>query len=100
MTKKIKRDRCIYEYIKKDGSSSFHAEVRRKDVAKSLRESFETITKARNWVKRTESAILEGREVFDNKSKKRTLNDLIEYYIKVHLRKSFYYGERIIVYIF
>lgn len=87
MTKKIKRDRCIYEYIKKDGSSSFHAEIRRKDNARPVRKSFENITKARNWVKRTESAILEGREVFDNKTQKRTLTDLIGHYIKLHLSK-------------
>lgn len=87
MTKKIKRDRCIYEYVKKDGSSSFHAEIRRKDTARPLRKSFENITKARNWVKRMECAILDGREVFDNKAQKRTLADLIEYYIKVHLSK-------------
>lgn len=78
--------RCIREYTKKDGSTSFHAEVRRKN-AKSLRQSFNTLTKAKNWVRSTESALLEGRSLPDNKARKHTLSDLIEQYKTIHLSK-------------
>ena len=43
--------RCIRKYQKKDGSIRFHAEVRRKN-AKPLRESFRTLTDAKNWVRK------------------------------------------------
>lgn len=78
--------RCIRKYEKKDGSVTFHAEVRRKN-AKPLRESFPTLTQAKNWVRKVESSILEGKHVPDNKSRKYTLNDLIDQYIRLHLSK-------------
>jgi integrase len=78
--------RCIRKYEKKDGSTTFYAEVRRKN-AKPLRESFPTLTKAKNWVRKVESAILEGRHVPDNKARKYTLADLIDQYIQLHLSK-------------
>lgn len=78
--------RCIRKYKKKDGSISYHAEVRRKH-AKPLRESFPTLTAAKNWVRKTESSILDGKQVLDNKARKYTVNDLIEQYIRVHLSK-------------
>jgi len=78
--------RCIREYTKKDGSVSFHAEVRRKH-AKPIRRSFRTLTDAKNWVRKEESAILDGKHVPDNKARKHTLSDLIEHYIQVHLNK-------------
>ncbi len=78
--------RCIREYTKKDGSISYHAEVRRKN-AKPLRQSFLTLTAAKNWVRKNESAILEGRYVPDNKARKYTLSDLIEQYIRLYLSK-------------
>jgi hypothetical protein len=46
-----------------------------------------TLTEAKNWVRKTESAVLEGQYVPDNKALKRTLSDLIERYIQVHLCK-------------
>jgi integrase len=78
--------RCIRKYEKKDGSISFHAEVRRKN-AKPLRESFRTLTDAKNWVRKMESAILDGKHVPDNKARKYTLNDLIDQYVRLHLCK-------------
>jgi integrase len=78
--------RCIRKYQKKDGSISYHTEVRRKN-AKPLRESFRTLTEAKNWVRKVESSILEGKHVPDNKARKYTLSDLIEKYIRLHLSK-------------
>ena len=46
--------RCIRKYQKKDGSYSYHAEVRRKR-AKPLRKTCKTLTEAKNWIKTTES---------------------------------------------
>ena len=78
--------RCIRKYQKKDGSISFHAEVRRKN-AKPLRESFRTLTDAKNWVRKMESTILDGKHVLDNKARKYTVNDLVEHYTRVYLSK-------------
>lgn len=79
-------NRCIRKYVKKDGTVTFHAEVRRKN-AKPLRDSFDTLTEAKNWVRKTESAVLDGKRVLDNKSRKYTLSDLIEKYKQIHLSK-------------
>lgn len=78
--------RCIRKYTKKDGSISFHGEVRRKN-AKPLRESFRTLTDAKNWVRKTESMLLDGKHIPDNKARKHTLADLIDRYIQIHLSK-------------
>lgn len=78
--------RCIRKYQRKDGSITYHAEVRRKN-AKPLRESFPTITQAKNWVRKVESSILEGRYVPDNKARKYTLSDLIDQYTLLYLNK-------------
>lgn len=78
--------RCIRKYQKKDGSFSYHAEIRRKN-AKSIRKTCKNLTEAKNWVRSTESSILEGKYVPDNKARKYTLSDLIDKYINTHLRK-------------
>lgn len=78
--------RCIREYQKRDGSFTYYAEVRRHPL-KPLRRKCRTLTEAKNWVRKTESAVLEGQYVPDNKALKRTLSDLIERYIQVHLCK-------------
>lgn len=78
--------RCIRKYEKKDGTVTYHAEVRRKN-AKPLRESFPTLTQAKNWVRKVESSILEGQHVPDNKARKHTLADLIDQYIRLHISK-------------
>jgi hypothetical protein len=69
--------RCIRKYVKKDGTVTYHAEVRRKN-AKPLRDSFSTLTEAKNWVRKTESAVLDGKRIPDNKMRKHTLSDLID----------------------
>lgn len=78
--------RCIRKYVKKDGSITYHAEVRRKR-SKPIRKSCKTLTDAKNWVRKIESYILDGRYVPDNKARKHTLADLIEEYIRLHLSK-------------
>lgn len=78
--------RCIRKYQRKDGSFSYHVEIRRKN-AKPIRKTYKTLTAAKNWVRSTESSILEGRYVPDNKARKYTLSDLIDKYINIHLRK-------------
>lgn len=78
--------RCIREYTKKDGTIVYHAEVRRKN-AKPLRDSFPTLTQAKNWVRKMESDILDGKNVPNNKARKHTLSDLIEKYKLLHLSK-------------
>jgi integrase len=78
--------RCIRKYQKKDGSITYHAEVRRKN-AQPLRESFRTLTDAKNWVRKMESSILDGKHVPDNRARKQTLSDLIDRYINLHLSK-------------
>jgi integrase len=84
----MKKDsyRCIREYVKKDGSITYHAEVRR-HPAKPIRQKFRTLTAAKNWVRETETAILNGQQIPDNKARKLTLNDLIDQYLRLHLNK-------------
>lgn len=78
--------RCIREYTKKDGSKTYHTEVRR-GLGTHHRDSFETLTEAKNWVRKTESALLDGKQIPDNKARKLTLNDLIDQYLRLHLNK-------------
>lgn len=78
--------RCIREYTKKDGTITYRAEVRRKH-AKPLRKTCRTLTGAKNWVRSTETALLEGRTPPEAKAKKYTLYDLIEQYKRLHLSK-------------
>jgi hypothetical protein len=49
--------RCIRKYEKKDGTTTYHAEVRRKN-AKPLRDSFATLTEAKNWVRKMKALFL------------------------------------------
>jgi hypothetical protein len=77
MAKSSDNIRCIRKYPKKDGTFSFHAEVRRKG-AKPLRQVFRTLTEAKNWVRSNETAILEGKLPQEVKARKYTVNDLIE----------------------
>lgn len=78
--------RCIREYPKKDGSCTYYAEVRR-HPGKPIRKKCRTLTEAKNWVRKTESLILDGHHVPDNKARKYTLADLIDRYIQLHLLK-------------
>ncbi len=78
--------RCIKEYEKKDGTKTYYAEVRRKN-AKPIRKRCNTLTEAKNWVRRTESDLLDGKHVPDNKARRYTLSDLIDQYISTHLSR-------------
>mgnify|MGYP007100052722 CR=1 FL=1 len=84
--KKTDSMRCIQPYTKKDGTTTYNCEVRRKN-AKPLRDSFTTLTEAKNWVRKVESAILDGKYVPDNQARRYTLSDLIDRYIRLHLTK-------------
>lgn len=86
MAKSSDSIRCIRKYPKKDGTDSFHAEVRRKG-AKPLRQVFDTLTKAKNWVRSTESAILEGKLPQEVKARKYTVKDLIGQYEAIYLSR-------------
>jgi hypothetical protein len=70
----------IREHPKKDGSYSYHAEVRIKG-AKPERESFRTRTLAKKWIQDTESAIRDGRHFRTAESKKHTVGQLIDRFI-------------------
>ncbi len=86
MAKSSDNIRCIRKYPKKDGSFSFHAEVRRKG-AKPLRQVFRTLTEAKNWVRSNETAILEGKLPQEVKARKYTVNDLIEQYETIYFSR-------------
>lgn len=86
MAKSSDNIRCIRKYPKKDGTFSFHAEVRRKG-AKPLRQVFRTLTEAKNWVRSNETAILEGKLPQEVKARKYTVNDLIEQYETIYLSR-------------
>lgn len=87
MKSKVYLERCIYQYQKKNGTTVFYVEVRKKDSKKTLTKVCKTITDARRWLRVTETDIEEGKEIFDSKARKRTLNDLIEEYKRIHLNK-------------
>lgn len=86
MAKSSDSYRCVREYIKKDGTKTYYAEVRRLH-GKPLRKKCRTPNEAKNWVRSTESALLEGRILPETKAKKYTLHDLIEQYKSLHLSK-------------
>lgn len=69
--------RCIRKYRKKNGSISYHAEVRRKQ-ATPIRKSFSTLTAAKNWVRTTETRILEGDMIESEKKQQYRINELIK----------------------
>lgn len=76
----------IREGRRKDGSLSYHAEVRLKGHS-SQRASFRTRSLAKKWVQDTESAIRDGRHFRTAESKRHTLADLIERFFKEWLPK-------------
>lgn len=82
--------RCIRKYRKKNGCISYHAEVRRKQ-ATPIRKSFSTLTAAKNWVRTTETRILEGDMIESEKKQQYRINELIKRheslneYIKIKL---------------
>lgn len=76
----------IREYRKKDGSLTYHAEVRLKGQ-KPQRACFRTRTQAKQWVQSTESAIRDGRYVNVSEARRRTVGDMIDRFIEKWLPK-------------
>lgn len=68
---------AIRESKKKDGSVTYHAEVRLKSYPPQ-RESFRTRTLAKKWIQDTESSIRDGRHFRVAEAKKPTVKDLID----------------------
>ncbi len=71
---------AIRESKKKDGSVTYHAEVRLKGYPPQ-RESFRTRTLAKKWIQDTESSIRDGRHVRIAEAKKHTVKDLIDRFV-------------------
>lgn len=80
----------IRELTKKDGSKTFHAEVRLKGHPIE-RDSFRTRTKAKQWIQDIESGIRDGRHIRTAESKRHTVAEMIECFISQWLPK---YPER------
>ena len=64
-----------------DGKTSYRVKIRLKGYP-TQHATFERLTDAKKWVQNTESAIREGRHFKTSESKKHTLGDLIDRYIK------------------
>lgn len=86
MTKINTPIRCIRKYKKKDGSFSYHAEVRRR-LLPPLRKSFTNLTQAKNWVRATETKLLEGQLTQSEKARKCTLSELLDRYESIQLQQ-------------
>ena len=71
----------IKERIAKDGTKRYTCDIRLKGYPHQ-RATFKRLTDAKIWVQNTESAIREGRHFKTIESKKHTLADLIDRYIK------------------
>lgn len=67
----------IRDKDKKDGTTTFYAEVRLKGYP-TQRASFRTRTLAKKWIQDTESAIRDGRHFKIAEAKKHTVKELIE----------------------
>ncbi len=76
----------IRECIRKDGSKSYHAEIRLKGSAPE-RESFRTRSLAKQWIQDTESAIRDGRHFKTIESKRHTVKEAIERFVTLWLSK-------------
>lgn len=77
----------IREYLKEDGSISYHAEVRLRGHP-SQRETFRTRSQAKKWIQDTESAIRDGRHFKTTEAKRHTVGELIDRFISQWLPKN------------
>lgn len=71
----------IEERTNKDGKSSYRVKIRLKGFP-TQQATFERKTDARRWAQQTEAAIREGRHFKTTESKRRTLSEMVERYIK------------------
>jgi hypothetical protein len=72
----------------KDGRTVYRVKVRRKGLPEQTA-TFHRLTDARNWAQITEAAILEGRYFKTSASKRHTLADMVDRYLREVLpRKS------------
>ena len=71
----------------KDGKITYYAEVRLKGHAPAY-ESFSRLTDAKRWIQDTESSMHVGRYTTQTESKKRTLSDAIDRYVREELPKK------------
>ena len=71
----------IREYIKKNGETAFHAEVRLKGHLPQ-REHFRTKSKAKEWIQDIESAIRDGRYSNKTEARRRTVGDMVDRFIE------------------
>ncbi len=76
----------IREYKKRDGTISYHAEIRLRGHP-IQRESHRTKTLAKKWIQDTESAIRDGRHFKTAEAKRHTLGELIDRFILQWLPK-------------
>lgn len=76
----------IREYKKRDGTISYHVEVRLRGHP-IQRESHRTRTLAKKWIQDTESAIRDGRHFKTAESKRHTLAELIDRFVLEWLPK-------------
>lgn len=77
----------IREFIKKDGSKSYHAEIRLRGHPVE-RDNFRTRSAAKKWIQDTESAIRDGRHSKVSEAKRHTVGELIDRFIKQWLPKN------------
>lgn len=77
----------IREFTKKDGSKSYHAEIRMRGHPVE-RDNFRTRSAAKKWIQDTESAIRDGRHSKVSEAKRHTLGELIDRFITQWLPKN------------
>lgn len=77
----------IREVTKKDGSKSYHAEIRLRGYP-TERENFRTRSAAKKWIQDTESAIRDGRHAKTSEAKRHTLGELLDRFIAQWLPKN------------
>ncbi len=83
----------IREVSKKDGTTSYHAEVRVRGSVPQ-RASFRTRTLAKKWVQDIESSIRDGRHFRTSESKKHTVGELVDRFIEQWIPKSPKYQKK------
>lgn len=71
----------IHERIDKDGKTRYRVQIRLRGSRPQVA-TFDRKTDAKRWIQEVESGIREGRHFKTNESKKHTLNELIDRYIR------------------